>query len=145
MTTLDKKVLKVNSLMVRIKPSLALLLLVSSMHLLALLALKLTNLTFWLVYPSWALLSVNLAAYYYRWHGCHNLRLQKFHQHWKLIDELDDTQTKTIIRCYYWSRWLIILEVEQQNRTKQYLPLLADMCKTENFHCLKIISRFELN
>jgi len=143
-TTLKAKIPDTGTQVVSIKPSLTLLLLVLSIHLAALLALKLTNLTLWLIQLGWVLLFVNLAVYCYRWSNSHNLRLQKYSQYWKLIDEVDETQTKTIIRCYYWSRWLIILQVEQQEGSKQYFPLLPDMCEADKFHYLKIVSRFEM-
>jgi hypothetical protein len=48
-----------------------------------------------------------------------------------------------IMTCYYWSRFLVVLIVQDESKSarQQYMPILYDSCSAQEFRFIKVMSK----
>lgn len=94
-------------------------------------------------------LFVSVAYRVYCWYTTPLYRLSYRENAWFAVTLGDDSETSratelTLVDCYYWSRWLLVLRVENALGRRCYMPLAWDCCERDNFHRLRILSKYFL-
>jgi hypothetical protein len=144
---------KASAQVIRIKPSKCLLMLVSCLHLLIVTSFLSSHLSLeWAQIPI-ILLSLHLGLYWYQWRRLPRYRLQYLAERWcfrkqqRNIDvDVLETKEETllpIMTCYYWSRFLVVLIVQDESKSarQQYMPILYDSCSAQEFRFIKVMSK----
>lgn len=145
MNTLVAKTFSAGVTLVRIRASRILLLVVTSLHFFALIAVLYTNFPHWLWLIPSAFIFVFLCCFISHWREQPVYRIQKRGDAWALVDDSKTGETCKIeiVQCYYWSRYLLIW-ILARDRQRIYFPILPDCCSKEEFRHLKVLSKIEL-
>jgi len=127
--------------------------LVSCLHLLIIMSFLSSHLSLgWAQLPI-ILLSLHLGLYWYQWRRLPRYRLQFSAERWHLLKQqrnfdVDALETEEQVRlpikaCYYWSRFLVVLIVDDEsiNARQQYMPILYDCCSAQEFRFIKVMSK----
>jgi hypothetical protein len=138
---------------IRINPSKCLLKLVTGLHVLIIASFLCSHLSLhWAQIPV-ILLSVHLGFYWNQWRRQPSFRLQYLAERWHLRQQLRNLDVAaaestagtrlSIEACYYWSRFLVVLIVDDgsQKSRQQYIPLLYDCCSAAEFRFIKVMSK----
>jgi hypothetical protein len=127
--------------------------LVTCLHLLIIMALLSSHLSLeWAQIPI-VLLALHLGLYWYQWRRLLRYRLQFSAERWHLLKQqrnfdadalaINEQARLTIKACYYWTRFLVVLIVEDEsmNPQQQYMPILYDCCSAQEFRFIKVMSK----
>jgi hypothetical protein len=99
------------------------------------------------------LVCIHLGFYCYQWRLLPNYRLQFLADRWHLLTKQESPDIETLkakeqIRlsikaCYYWSRFLVVLIVEDEALKSriQYIPIVFDCCNEDDFRFIKVMSK----
>ncbi len=148
-TNTPRKILnKLSVKLVRLHASRILLIAVIFIHFMAILAIIFSRLPFNLQQIAIVLLFTHMGYYFHRWRKSSVYRLQALHHSWQLVRDHDnkygaDSELR-IEHCYYWSRWLVILLVEDKNNNSRHFPIFYDSCSIDEFHYIRIVSKTAL-
>ncbi|MBX2808827.1 MAG: hypothetical protein KTR20_09380 [Cellvibrionaceae bacterium] len=127
-------------------PSIMLLASVLAVHVLALLAVSITALP--TVVKAGLLMLVFTHSIYsgYRWYKTPLYRLcYGENTGFTIISNTGgESACLQVVACYYWSRWLLILRVENHKGRRYYLPLCWDCCDRKSFHALRLLAKYFL-
>ena len=149
----SQPLLSVPAYVAPIRPSKCLLMLVTGMHLTSIVSFLYSHLLLvWAQIPI-ILLALHLGYYWYQWRRLSDYRLQYSAQRWYLCEQQKNTglaksKQKKLTRlhikaCYYWSRFLVILIVEEESSRarKRHMPIVYDCCSASGFRFIKVMSK----
>lgn len=93
------------------------------------------------------LLCIHLGVYWHRWRCLPTYTLRKLGPQWCLfpnsthIGKVDETSENrlTVVACHYWSSFLVILIIENDQSHQRYIPIFPD--SSEGFRRIKVISK----
>lgn len=144
---------KASSQLLRIKPSKCLLVLVTLLHVLIVVSFLSSRLSLaWLQIPI-ILLCIHLGFYWYQWRALPCYRLQFLGEHWCLLQKQKNANSSglgtkaearlSIKTCYYWSRFLVVLIVEDEHKKSrpQHIPIVFDCCSKDDFRFIRVTSK----
>jgi hypothetical protein len=144
---------KTSAQLIRIKPSRFLLTIVTLLHVLIAMSFSSSSLPLiWAQIPI-VLLCIHLGFYWYCWRLLPTYRLQYLAERWHLLKKqksigIDNLAAKeearlSIKACYYWSRCLVVLIVEDEDlkSSPQYIPIVFDCCNKDDFRFIKVMSK----
>jgi hypothetical protein len=144
---------KASSQLIRIKPSKSLLIIVTLLHVLIVVSLLSSSLSLkWAQIPI-ILLCIHLGFYWHQWRLLPCYRLQYLAERWHLLTKqkksyANDLEAKieaclSIKACYYWSRFLVVLIVEDKHVKSrlQYIPIVFACCPRDEFRFIKVMSK----
>lgn len=144
---------KASAQLIRIKPSKLLLALVTLLHVLIVMSFLSSSLSpAWLQVPI-ITLSIHLGLYLHQWRELPYYRVQYLGECWCLLQQqrnlaAENLEAKMEVRllintCYYWSRFLVVLIVEDEHRKSrpQYIPIVFDCCSKDDFRFIRVMSK----
>ena len=116
----------------------------SLVHVCVLLAIVISAIPWWL---QSLLLPLIVLSYWYfirQWQQYDVLRLQYLHKRWCLYADNTSQPKYHIVNWSFWARWLLVIEVRDEQGKRHHLPLFCDCCTADEFRWLRVIIKYYL-
>jgi hypothetical protein len=117
---------------------------VSALHLFALLAVTISAIFWWLKLLLALAVLLSACLFAHQWRQQDILRVQYWHQRWCLLVDGHSEPKYILVTWSFWTRWLIIVEVDDAKGRRHRLPLFLDCCTTDEFRWLRVIVKYYL-
>ena len=130
---------------IKIQASRVLLLLNGLLHSAAVISILLTSFSFWLQAVLIVVLGIHFAMVCHRWRCFSEYQLKYYQGSWCLFAPVVPSQHLTVSRCYYWSRYMVILQVSNVSGRMACFPLMYDCCNADDFHLIRIMTKSTLS
>ncbi|MGH1485897.1 MAG: protein YgfX [Cellvibrionaceae bacterium] len=130
---------------IKIQSSRILILLNSLLHIAAVISILLTRFPLWLQSIVIVGLFIHFGILCHRWRRFPAYQFKLHQGEWCLSDPIAPSQHLNVDHCYYWSRYMVILQVSNVFDRSIYFPIMYDCCDADDFHRIRIITKSTLN